>query len=141
MFAGGARGVFAGKMGGYVKLQAFASEPLSSNVLFSSSLLGSAGQANYSAANSALDAWAHAQQASGAPAVSVQWGAWAGGGMAAKNDAVMRRLQRMGVGIISAPAGLRALETYDRNPNYTSATSNNVLTGWSASDFRGRGIF
>jgi NAD(P)-dependent dehydrogenase (short-subunit alcohol dehydrogenase family) len=53
-------------------------------VLFSSiaALLGAPGQANYCAANVALDAMAVSAQAAGAAVVSVQWGAWAVAGMA-----------------------------------------------------------
>lgn len=56
--------------------------PIKCWVLFSSvaSLLGSAGQANYSAANGALDELASASMARGQPTISIQWGAWAGGG-------------------------------------------------------------
>jgi hypothetical protein len=55
-------------------------QPLSFSLLFSSvaSLLGSAGQANYAAANSALDAAAAADSAMGISSTSVRWGAWAG---------------------------------------------------------------
>ena len=56
--------------------------PLRHVALFSSvaSLLGTAGQANYAAANAGLDAWAAAQQATGCVAKAVQWGAWSSTG-------------------------------------------------------------
>lgn len=55
-------------------------QPLSFSLLFSSvaSLIGSAGQANYAVANSALDAAAAADRARGVVSCSVRWGAWAG---------------------------------------------------------------
>ena len=58
--------------------------PLQHVALFSSvaSLLGTAGQANYAAANAGLDAWAAAQQAAGHPTKAVQWGAWSSTGQA-----------------------------------------------------------
>ncbi len=57
-------------------------QPVDRAVCFSSvaSLLGTAGQAAYAAANGALDGWAAAAAARGCPAVSVQWGAWAAPG-------------------------------------------------------------
>ena len=58
-----------------------------SQVLFSSvaALLGSPGQAGYAAANGALDAVAAAWRRSGMLVTSVQWGGWAGAGMAASH--------------------------------------------------------
>lgn len=81
---------------------------LASFQLFSSlaSFSGAAGQATYAAANGVLDAWSHATQGSGIPAVAVQWGNWGGGGMAVRNKGFIERMEKMGLGIIDPDLGL-----------------------------------
>ncbi|GBG00647.1 type I polyketide synthase, partial [Raphidocelis subcapitata] len=68
------------------------------------------GQANYAAANAGLDGAAAALSAGGVAAVSVQWGAWAGAGMAASDPQTAARVARLGLGLIGPAAGLAALE-------------------------------
>ena len=82
---------------------------LSAFVLFSSisGILGGAGQANYAAANTFLDALAQRRRADGLPGTSLAWGVWAGrSGMAgglAETD--LARLRREGLLPIPAKTG------------------------------------
>ena len=89
-------------------------------VLFSSAagVLGSPGQAAYSAANAFLDSLAVHRQAQGLPGVSLAWGLWNAPGMgSALNDGDLRRLARSGVDALTPERGLglfdRALEQGD----------------------------
>ena len=78
-------------------------------VLFSSlaSVAGSPGQGGYSAANAFLDAMAAYRRSMGLPALVVNWGPWAGEGMAAGRG---RRFERMGLGLLEPARALRVLE-------------------------------
>ncbi|MFJ6408424.1 SDR family NAD(P)-dependent oxidoreductase [Streptomyces hydrogenans] len=81
-------------------------------VLFSSiaGLLGTAGQANYAAGNTFLDALAAHRAALGLPAVSLAWGLWEtgmGGGLA---EADLRRIHGLGLRALAEPEALAAFD-------------------------------
>lgn len=78
--------------------------PLDFFVLYSSisAVWGAKELGHYAAANHFLDALAHYRRALQLPALSVNWGPWAGGGMA--NEEYLAQLQR---------AGIEALQTHE----------------------------
>ncbi len=94
-----ARVMNAKAIGAWNLHSALAKTKLDHFVLFSSisSILGSAGQANYSAANSFLDALAHHRHALGLPALSVNWGAIGQVGILSRNPSVAAQLDALGV--------------------------------------------
>ncbi|MBP2706924.1 SDR family NAD(P)-dependent oxidoreductase [Microbispora sp. RL4-1S] len=105
--------VLAAKVDAAVNLRAAtAGRPLSAFVLFSSvaGLLGNAGQANYAAANTYLDAYAARLRAEGVPATSMAWGLWETGLGSALSEADRDRLRRGG--IVPLPTGA-ALDLFD----------------------------
>ncbi|WXK00953.1 type I polyketide synthase [Saccharopolyspora sp. ID03-671] len=83
---------------------------VSAFVLFSSAAatFGGAGQGNYAAGNSFLDALAHHRQERGLPAVSLGWGAWeqSVGLTSGLSDADVQRISRMGVQALSVEQGV-----------------------------------
>ncbi|MDR7304718.1 acyl transferase domain-containing protein [Haloactinomyces albus] len=87
--------------------------PLSAFVVFSSAAgtLGSAGQANYAAANAALDSLAARRRRMGLPAVSLAWGVWTEVGLATSlDDLLQHRLGQMGGLPIDPELGMRLLD-------------------------------
>jgi acyl carrier protein len=100
-------------MGGWLLHRLLEDAPLDFFVLFSSagSLLGQPGQGNYAAANAFLDALAHHRRAQARPALSVNWGPWAGLGFAdtAAGKRLAARLALMGIRSMAPGQALEVL--------------------------------
>ena len=82
-------------------------------VMYSSivSVFGGAAQSNYGAANAVLDSLAHLRRGDGLPGLSVNWGPWAGNGMAARLGARDHaRWAGQGIGMLGSARGFGALE-------------------------------
>ncbi|WP_217145334.1 type I polyketide synthase [Streptomyces sp. AC627_RSS907] len=92
---------------------ATADRPLGAFVLFSSvaGLLGNAGQGNYAAANTFLDAYAARLRAEGVPATSLAWGLWETGLGASLTDNDRDRLRRGGIVPLPTEAALTLFDT------------------------------
>jgi acyl carrier protein len=110
------RSVFAAKVAGAWNLHELtAGMELTDFVLFSSisAMIGSAGQANYAAANAFLEALAAERESQGLPAIALGWGAWEqpDGMTAALSDTDRARIARTGVAGLALDEGL---ELFDR---------------------------
>jgi len=112
--------------GGWLLHRLLQDDPLDFFVLFSSagSVLGQPGQGNYAAANAFLDALAHHRRAQGQPALSINWGAWAGKGFADSvgGKRLAARLALLGISSIAPEQAMEILGRLLGPVSYTHLT-------------------
>ncbi|WP_437097057.1 type I polyketide synthase [Streptomyces sp. enrichment culture] len=115
---------------------------LAAFVLYSSAagVLGNPGQANYAAANAALDAYAHRLRAEGVPAVSLAWGLWAeASGMTGHLDGGdQSRMSRQGALALTAEEGMALFDAGLRSPEAVLVTSRMNFPALRAAAAEGR---
>jgi hypothetical protein len=100
-------------VGGWLLHRLLAGAPVEHFISFSSAsaVLSSPFVASYAAANAGLDALAYHRAGEGLPALSIDWGLWAGVGMAdGLTDAQLQAVSTRGMGTVPAAAGLTAFE-------------------------------
>ncbi len=105
--------------------------PLDFFVLFSSiaSMFGAPSQGNYAAANAFMDGLAHYRRAHGLPALSINWGPWAEGGMVTGlGGRGASRLSQQGLSLINPEQGVQALERLLGSPGAQAAV---VPVNWT----------
>jgi surfactin synthase thioesterase subunit/NAD(P)-dependent dehydrogenase (short-subunit alcohol dehydrogenase family)/acyl carrier protein len=75
------------------------------------SLLGSAGQGNYTASSAFLDSLAAHRRAAGLPAIAINWCAWSGGGLATVSGARGEQMwSSLGVEFVSPDLAMQAFD-------------------------------
>ncbi|QES53621.1 polyketide synthase [Streptomyces venezuelae] len=111
---------------------------LAAFVLFSAAAgtLGAAGQANYAAANTFLDALAQRRRAEGLPATALAWGLWAerSGMTGDLADADLERISRAGVAALSSAEGLALMDTARETGEATAVPMHLDLAGLRQAD-------
>ncbi|NEA03411.1 SDR family NAD(P)-dependent oxidoreductase, partial [Streptomyces sp. SID10116] len=115
---------------------------LAAFVLFSSAagVMGTAGQGNYAAANTCLDALAVARRAEGLTATSLAWGLWAGGDSAMTahlDETDIARLTRGGLAPMTPAQGLALFDAAlaaDRATLFPARLDLPALRGQAAQD-------
>ncbi|MFI1568809.1 SDR family NAD(P)-dependent oxidoreductase [Streptomyces sp. NPDC020490] len=110
-----------------------ADDPIEFFVLFSSaaSLMGSPGQANYSAASAFMDAIAWNRRLRGRPALTVNWGRWDQIGTAARDTASSERFASRGLAAMSPDVALNALGRLIREWTPQAAVMSLDLEQWT----------
>jgi NAD(P)-dependent dehydrogenase (short-subunit alcohol dehydrogenase family) len=106
-------------------------------ILFSSlsSIFGHAGQANYSAANAALDSLAYYRRAQGLPATVINWGHLGEVGYLAQRTQLGERLERQGVLSFTVQQAMACLEYALQNKSVQMSV---LRIDWSV--WRGLGL-
>ncbi len=100
--------------GGWLLHEATKGLDMDAFVMFSSvsSIFGNPAQANYSAANTFLDALAHERHRLGLPGLTINWGVLGGEGYVARNERVAEFLARQGTAALTPGEVMSLMESF-----------------------------